>query len=305
MTTTFHYEADQPQYESAYEHADVQLRCRGFVAVAVGPECIPAESGPPTWHELSPATGMRVLAGVGRGIAGTKFVSAIETREAIWASAMAGLTPIELAETCTGRADCMYALVDPTNGSVELGGVGRAASALIIEGDETQLVELAQSESGVGQFTSLVLSSGSTLLLLTHDPSRRQKIIAAADRALAVRSRQRNEVEALVKCCVELRHNGPMDRNDSIAVLHLERLSGSPIVSRPFKPSPKTGEIMLDDVLMSDSTFRYEVPPPREPRDPTPRCRFRGRARGHSRRTCHVPHLRGPCRFDGCEEHTF
>ena len=69
-----------------------------------------------------------MLAGVGRSIAGTKFASAIETREAIWASAMAGLAPIELAEKCTGRADCMYALVDPTNGKVELGGVGRAAS---------------------------------------------------------------------------------------------------------------------------------------------------------------------------------
>jgi hypothetical protein len=304
VTTTFHYEADQPQYESTYEDADVQLRCGGFVAVAVGPECIPAKCGPLTWHELSPATGKRVLVGVGRCIAGTKFVSAIETREAIWASAMAGLTPIELAETCTGRADCMYALVDPTNGSVELGGVGRAAIALILEGHETRLVELAQSELGVGQFTSLELSPGSTLLLLTHDPSRRREIIAAAERALAVRSPQSDEVEALLKCCVELRRNGAMNRNDSIAVLHLERLSGSPIVPRPLKPSPKTGEIMLDNVLMSESTFRCELPPLQEPKDSTRRCRFRGTAPGHSTRTCHIPHFRGTRRFGGCGEHT-
>ena len=37
MTTTFHFETNEPQYEYSYEGADVQLRCQGLVAAAAGP----------------------------------------------------------------------------------------------------------------------------------------------------------------------------------------------------------------------------------------------------------------------------
>ena len=37
MTTTFHFEPNEPQYEFSCEGVDVQLRCQGLVAVAAGP----------------------------------------------------------------------------------------------------------------------------------------------------------------------------------------------------------------------------------------------------------------------------
>ena len=44
MTTTFHFETNEPQYEYSYEGADVQLRCQGLVAVAAGPAPAPGET---------------------------------------------------------------------------------------------------------------------------------------------------------------------------------------------------------------------------------------------------------------------
>ena len=46
MTTTFHFETNEPQYEYSYEGAEVQLRCQGLVAAAAGPA--PSSSAPAT-----------------------------------------------------------------------------------------------------------------------------------------------------------------------------------------------------------------------------------------------------------------
>ena len=176
MTTTFHFETNEPQYEYSYEGADVQLRCQGLVAAAAGPAPAFDENVPRTWFELSPVSGKRILAGVGRSVPRATAASAFETREAIWANAMAGLGPPELAEMIAPVADCVYALVDPTNGRVQLGRAGRGTSALIFDGSETRLVQSGSSETGVGHSTSFELSAGSTLLLLTHDSGRTRRV---------------------------------------------------------------------------------------------------------------------------------
>ena len=188
MTTTFHFETNEPQYEYSYEGAEVQLRCQGLVAVAAGPAPAFDENAARTWFELSPVSGKRILAGVGRSVPSATAASAFETRETIWANAMAGLDPLELVESSVDVGDSVYALVDPTIGRVELGRAGLGASALILDGGETRLVPFASSESDVGLSTSFEISAGSTLLLLTHDPGQREVVIAATKRALAARS---------------------------------------------------------------------------------------------------------------------
>ena len=174
MTTTFHFEANEPQFEYSYEGADVQLRCQGLVAVAAGPAPAFDDNATRTWFELSPVSGKRILAGVGRSVPGATAASAFESKETMWANAMAGLVPLELVESSVDVGDCVYALIDPTNGRVELGRVGLGASGLILDGGETRLVPPASSESGVGRSASFDISAGSTLLLLTHDPGRKR-----------------------------------------------------------------------------------------------------------------------------------
>lgn len=114
---------------------------------------------------------------------------------------MAGLAPPELAETIAPVADCVYALEDPTNGRVQLGRAGLGTSALIFDGSETRLVQSASSEAGIGHSTSLELSAGSTLLLLTHDPVEREGSTLAIRRAFAARSVRSDEVDAVLECC--------------------------------------------------------------------------------------------------------
>ena len=63
MTTTFHFETNEPQYEYSYEGADVRLRCQGLVAEAAGPAPEFDKNAPSTWFELSPVCGKRILAG--------------------------------------------------------------------------------------------------------------------------------------------------------------------------------------------------------------------------------------------------
>ena len=258
MTTTFHCETNEPQYEYSYQGADVQLRCAGLVAAAAGPAPALGENVPSTWFELSPASGKRILAGVGRCAPGATAASAFETRETIWANAMAGLVPLELAETSAAVADCAYALVDPTNGLVELGRAGRGASALIFDGEETRLVQPAPSESGVGHSTSFKLSTGSTLLLLTHDPAEREALTAAIQRPLGARSAQGDEVDAVLECCLELR-NAPLSQCEAIVALHFERLDGSPVRRSPSDPPPITGEVVHEEALVSDGTSEVEL----------------------------------------------
>ena len=57
MTTTFHFETNEPQYEYSYEGADVQLRYEGLVAVAAGPA--------PAFDEKSPERGSSSLRSAG------------------------------------------------------------------------------------------------------------------------------------------------------------------------------------------------------------------------------------------------
>ena len=97
MTTTFHYEAEEPRYESSYEGADLRLHCQGLVAVAAGPEFGDTQGELPTWYELSPANGRRVLAGVGRGNLGAESATVLAMREAAWAGAMATIDPPPLS----------------------------------------------------------------------------------------------------------------------------------------------------------------------------------------------------------------
>ena len=202
MTTTFHFETNEPQYEYSYEGADVQVRCEGLVAVAAGPATT-FDDATRTWFELSPVSGNRILAGVGRSVPGATAASAFETKEKLWANAMAGLAPFELAKSSAAVADCVYVLVDPTNGRVELGRAGCGTTALILDGSETRLVELPPSESGVGTSTSFELSTGSSLVLLTHDPAERETLNSAIQRALATHSAQDNEVDPVLERCLE------------------------------------------------------------------------------------------------------
>jgi hypothetical protein len=251
VTTTFHFETNEPQYEYSYEGAEVQLRCQGLVAVAAGPAPIFDENVARTWFELSPVSGKRILAGVGRSVPSATSSSAFETREAMWANAMAGLDPLELVESSVEVGDSVYALVDPAIGRVELGRAGLGASALILDCGETRPASFGPSESDVGRSTSFEISAGSTLLLLTHDPGQREVVIAAIKRALAARSVRGNEVEAVLECCLEIL-NGPLSQCESIVALHFERPSGSPIKRSPSNAPPITRVVVGDDVFVAD-----------------------------------------------------
>ena len=246
MTTTFPFETNESQYEYSHEGADLQLRCQGLTAVAAGRAPTIDEEAPSSWFELSPVSGKRILAGVGRSVPSARAASTFETREAIWANAMAGLVPLELAETTAAVADCVYALVDPANGSVELGRAGRGTSALIFDGSEIRLVQSASPEAGVSHSTSFELSAGSTLLLLTHDPAETEALTSAIQRVLAARSVQNDEVDAVLERCLELR-NGPLSQSESILALHFERLDGSPVMRSPSDPPPIAGEVVHED----------------------------------------------------------
>jgi hypothetical protein len=242
MTTTFHYEAEEPQYESPYEGADIQLRCGGLVGAGAGPAFLPPDSPPPTWYELSSVSGNCILIGVGRCAPNSGSTAAIENREAIWAGAMAGLAPAELAETFAASGDCLYALVDPTDGHVALGGAGRAVSALIIDSHQTREVHWHTPDSATGRSTVFVLPPGSTLLLTTHELSAIGATIANLDRGPRPDSLHGDEARAMLEFCVGLR-NGPVDPSDAIAAIHFERLTGSPIRLRPRRPCLNAGSI--------------------------------------------------------------
>ena len=229
----------------------MQLRCQGLVAVAAGPAPAFGESAIRTWFELSPVSGKRILAGVGRSVSSASAASSFETREAIWANAMAGLDPLELVESSVEVGDSVYALVDPTTGRVELGRAGLGASALILDGGETQLVPFGSSETDLG-LSTFEISAGSTLLLLTHDPDQREVVIAATKRARADRSVRDDQVDAVLECCIEIR-NGPLSQCESIVALHFERPGGSPIKRSPSDPPPITGVVVRDDVFVADS----------------------------------------------------
>ena len=160
MTTTFHFETNELQYEYSYEGAEVQLRCQGLVAAAAGPTPAFDDDATRTWFELSPVSGKRILAGVGRSVPSATSSSAFETREAMWANAMAGLDPLELVESSVEVGDSVYALVDPAIGLVELGRAGLGASALILDGGGTRLVSFGPSESDGARSTSFEISAG-------------------------------------------------------------------------------------------------------------------------------------------------
>jgi hypothetical protein len=251
VTTTFHFETNEPQYEYSYEGAEVQLRCQGLVAAAAGPAATFDDYATPTWFELSPVSGKRILAGVGRVVPGATASSAFETKETTWAKAMAGLDPLELVESSGEIGDSVYALVDPTNGRVELGRAGLGVSALILDGDETRVVPFGPSGSDLGHSASFETSAGSTLLLLTHDRGQREMVIAATKRALAARSVERDQVDAVLECCLEIL-NGPLRQGESIVALHFERPGGSPIKRSPSDPPPITGEVVRDEAFVAD-----------------------------------------------------
>ena len=255
MTTTFHFETNEPQYEYSYEGAEVQLRCQGLVAAAVGPAATFDDNATRTWFELSPVSGKRILAGVGRSGPGASAASAFETRETMWASAMAGLVPLELVESSVDHCDSVYALVDPTNGRVQLGRAGLGVSALILDGGETRLAPAVSSESDVGHSTSFEISAGSTLLLLTHDPTQREGLTSTIRGAIADRSRHGSEVVPVLERCLALR-NGPLSQCESIAALHFERPGGSPIKRSPSDPPPITGVVVRDDVFVADGNSK-------------------------------------------------
>ncbi len=228
---------------------------RRLVAVAAGPAPTFDDNAIRTWFELSPVSGKRILAGVGRSVPGAPAASAFETKETMWANAMAGLAPFELAETSAAVADCAYALVDPTNGRVELGRAGYGTTALILEGSETRLVQPAPSESGVGDSISFELSTGSSLLLLTHDPTEHEALTSALQRALVAHSAQVNQVVPVLERCLELR-NGPLSQCESIVALYLERLDGSPVNRSPSDPPPITGEVVHAEVFATYHTSK-------------------------------------------------
>jgi hypothetical protein len=272
VTTTFDFGTNEPQYEYSYEGADVQLRCEGLVAVAAGPAPTFDDNATRTWFELSPVSGKRILAGVGRSVPGATAASAFETKETMWAIAMAGLAPFELTETSATVADCVYALVDPTHGRVELGGAGYGTTALIFEGSETRLVQPVPSESGVDRSTCFELATGSMLLLLTHDATQREALTSAIQGALAAHSARDNEVDVALECCLALR-NGPLSQCESIVALYFERLDGSPVMRTPSGPPPIAEEVVHEDRFITDGKSKAGLH--QSPHD-AKRCRRRG-----------------------------
>jgi hypothetical protein len=175
----------------------------------------------------------------------------------MWAHAMAGLVPLELAETSADVADCAYAMVDPTNGLVDLWRAGPRASAFIVDGIQTRLVDPARSKSDPGASTSFEVSAGSTLLLLTHDQAEYEALISAIQWALAARSVRGDEADAVLECCIELR-NGPLSQCESIVALHFERLDGIPVMRSPSNPPPIAGEVVHEDGLVTDGSAKGE-----------------------------------------------
>ena len=126
-------------------------------------------------------------------------------------------------------------------------------SALILDGDETRLVPFGSSDSDPGHSASFETSAGSTLILVTHDPGQSEVVTAATERALAARSVRRDQVDAVLECCLEIL-NGPLGQCESIVALHFERPGGSPIKRSPSDPPPITGVVVRDNVFVADSS---------------------------------------------------
>ena len=263
----------------------MQLRCQGLVAAAAGPAPAVDENVHGTWFELSPVSGKRILAGVGRSVPDATTASALGTREALWANAMAGLAPPELAETSVGSADSVYAVVDPTNGRVELGRAGPGTSVLIIDGTETRLVQPATSEAGVGHAISFELSAGSTLILLTHDPVEREVLTSVIQRALAARWCGVTRWNAVRERRLVLR-NGPLSRVlVLILALHFGRLNGSSLMRSPSDPPPIAGEVVHEDALVADGRSKVGF---HQSEHHAKLCRRSGRLRGVYRPVCRI-----------------
>ena len=127
MTTTFHFETNEPQYEYSYEGAECSSAARALSQRRRGRH--PHSTRTPTVRGSSSlrSAGSEYWQGVGRSLPSATAASAYETREAMWANAMAGLVPPELVETIAPVADSVYALADPTNGRVQLGRAGLGA----------------------------------------------------------------------------------------------------------------------------------------------------------------------------------
>jgi hypothetical protein len=250
MTTTFHYEAEEPRYESSYEGADLQLHCQGLVAVAAGPEVGHPQDGCPTWYELSPTNGKRVLAGVGRGCLGAQSATVLAVRESTWAGAMAGLPPAELVESFGGAADSLYALVDPASGHVEIAGAGQGCSALIIDSCRTRQISLAQPGAHAFGSASLELSAGSLLVLMTHDPSCFEPLRAEIELTLGMSVQANGEGLVRLEDCLELR-SGALGPSESVVALYFERPSGSSVARRPLTPAPLAGGVVRDAGLFA------------------------------------------------------
>ena len=246
MTTIFHYEADEPRYESSYEGADLRLHCQGLVALAMGPEFGDTQGEPPTWYELSPANGRRVLAGVGRGRLGARNATVLAMRKATWAGALAGLSPTELVESNGGAADALYALVDPASGHVEIAGMGQGCSALIIDSCHTRHVLFAEADADAAGSASLELSGGSLLLLMTHDPSCFETLRTEIEMALATRVPTAGRGLVRLEVCIELR-DGALSQSESVVALYFERPGGSPVARRPLTPAPLAGGFVRND----------------------------------------------------------
>jgi hypothetical protein len=76
-------------------------------------------------------------------------------------------------------------------------------------------------------------------------------VIAATKRALAARSVGRDQVDAVLECCLGIL-NGPLSQGESIVALHFERPGGSPIKRSPSDPPPITGEVVRDEPFVAD-----------------------------------------------------
>jgi len=232
--------------------------------VAAGPEFGDTQGEPPTWYELSPANGRRVLAGVGRGRLGARNATVLAMREATWAGAMAGLSPAELVESNGGAADSLYALVDPASGHVEIAGMGQGCSALIIDSCHTRHISLAQPGADAAGSASLELSAGSLFLLMTHDPSCSETLIREIELTLAVRVPADGGGLVRLEDCLELR-NGVLNHSESVVALYFERPSGSPVVRRPSSPAPLAGGVVRNDGFWASNVSK----PPKWLQQPT------------------------------------
>ena len=184
MTTTFHFETNEPQYEYSYEGADVQLRCQGLVAVAAGPAPALDENALRTWFEPLRSAESEYWQGLGE-------VCQVPPRhQRSKRERQFGRMPWRALPhpSSPKQAPPLLTVSMPwwtrPMGVVQLGRAGRGTSALIFDGSETRLVQSASSEVGVGHSTSFELSAGSTLLLLTHDPAEREVVDCRHSREL-------------------------------------------------------------------------------------------------------------------------